>query len=316
MAQNPFVRPALAISYCTSMNRPDAALALATIHGFEGTRRSRAGAICVVGSGVSAATYCDMVGRFYTVGPIPNANDVLPIGLALETPPAPDPPMVRTAVDRKNAKGEPAYPHTIRKSTDTSQAEAMLRNGVTLQQETAFVLSAPATALARLVDLNGVKDLFAKRVKRLVIVDAGEPQRDVPALRKVLREWPTPIVLCGREVGESLMFPGASVERDFAWTDAHPVADAYRSFKPMPYDAPSYDVAAVHYASTPQSPLFEISAPGAITASDSGRISFTEGGGTAVSLRVAVGKRGEAIQAFVEVASAQPVAPTRRGRGA
>ena len=35
-----------------------------------------------------------------------------------------------------------------------------------------------------------------------------------------------------------------------------------------------------------------------------------------LSLRVAAGKRDEAIKTFVEVASAKPVAPTRRGRGA
>ena len=316
MAQNPFVRPALAISYCTSMSRPDAALALATIHGFEGIRQSRAGAICVAGAGLNTAIFCDMVGRFYTVGPVPNANDVLPIGLAMETPQPPDPPMVRAAVERKNEKGEPAYAHSVRRMTDTSQAEAMLRNGVTLQQETAFVLSAPATVLARMVDLNGVKELFTKRVKRLVIVDSGDTQRDVPALRKVLRDWPTPVILCGREVGESLMFPGASIATGFAWTEAHPVADAYRTFKPMPYDAPSYDIAAVHYASKPDSGLFEVSAPGTITVSDAGRIAFAEGGGTALNLRVASGKRDEALKTFVEIVSARPVAPTRRGRGA
>jgi hypothetical protein len=148
-----------------------------------------------------------------------------------------------------------------------------------------------------------------------VIVDSGEPPRDVPALRQVLRDWPTPVILCGREVGELLMFPGVSIAQDFAWSGAHPVVDAYRAFKPMPYDAPSYDIAAVHDASKPEAGLFEVSAPGVINVSDAGRMSFAEGHGTALSLRAAPGKREDAIKTFVEIASARPVAPTRRGRG-
>jgi hypothetical protein len=125
----------------------------------------------------------------------------------------------------------------------------------------------------------------------------------------VLRDWPRPVILCGRQVGEPLMFPGASLDLDFSWTPTHPVADAYRTCKPMPYDAPSYDIAAVHYASKPDGGLFEVSAPGSIMVSDSGRTSFAEGSGTAVSLRVVSGKREEAIRKFVEVASARSPIP-------
>jgi hypothetical protein len=317
LSQNSTVRPSLAVSFCTSMSRPDAALALAAIHGLEGRRLSRAGAICVAGAGLNAAIFCDMVGRFYTVGPVPNANDVLPIGLALTTPMPLDPPMVKAAVERRNEKGAPAYPHSINKVTDTSQAEAVLRNGVTLTTDTAVVLSAPATSLARCLGLLGVRDLFQKRVRRLVLVDTGEPHQDVPALRTLIAEWPTPVFLCGREVGDALSFPGASIDKDFAWASTHPVVDAYRAFKAMPYDAPSHDLAAVYFASQPDAEFFQLSEPGSVTVSDAGRMSFAVGGkGTVRSLSVAPAKRAQALQALVEVASAQPAAPNRRGRGA
>jgi hypothetical protein len=68
---------------------------------------------------------------------------------------------------------------------------------------------------------------------------------------------PTPVVLVTRAMGESLPFPGASIEKDFAWTSDHPVADAYRAYQAMPYDAPSWDMAAVLYAVHPE--LFELS---------------------------------------------------------
>lgn len=313
MPQNPFVRPSLAISYCTSMSRPDAALALAAIHGFESRRQSRAGAICVAGAGLDAAIFCDIVGRFYTVGPVPNANDVLPIGLDIVSPMPPDQPMVRAVVEKKNEKGEPLYPRSLRKVSDTSQAEAMLRNGVTLQKEATFVLSAPATVLARCLDLLGVKELFAARVKRLVIVDTGEPRQDVQALRKVIREWPTSIALCGSGGGE-LRFPGEFIDAYFTWTPSHPVADAYRAFRPAPYNAPAHDLVAVFFASQPDSGFFEVSAPGTITVSDAGVVSFTAGGGTAVNVTTAAAKRSEAMTVFKDVTSAKPVAPTRAGR--
>ena len=44
--------------------------------------------------------------------------------------------------------------------------------------------------------------------------------------------------MVGAEVGEALPYPGASIESDLSWSTAHPVGDAYRAFKPMPYDAP------------------------------------------------------------------------------
>lgn len=288
------------------MARPDAALALAAIHGFERRQEVRRGAICVSGAGLEAAIFCDIVARLYAVGPPRGSNDVLPIGLDLVTPLPEDAPMVRAVVERQNDRGEPAYPRSIRKATDTALAEAVLRNGVSLHREVAFVLSAPAGPLARALDLQGVQELFAARVKRLVIVEGSTPQRDAAALRKVLREWPSPIVLCGRDVGESLAFPAASLTSDFAWASAHPVVEAYRAFKPMPYDAPSYDLAAVHFASRPESGFFQRSAPGTITVSDAGRLAFTPGAGTAVSISVEPAMREALLRDLVAAASARP----------
>jgi hypothetical protein len=296
------------VGFVTSMSRPDAALALATLHGIEGRPEARVGPVCVAGAGLDAAIYCDIVRRFYTAGPPPSANDVLPVGLATASPMPADPPMIRAAVDRQNEMGQPFYARSIRKVTDTSLAEAMLRNGVTLTQQSVFVLSAPATPLARTLDLLGVRELFASRLERLVIVDAGEPQQDVPSLRRVIAEWPTPIVLCRKAVGEGLRFPGASIGLRFSWAVAHPVADAYRAFHAMPYDAPSHDIAAIDYAAHPDSGRFQLSEPGTLSVSDDGHLSFSTGGGGRVrSLLVNPVRAAEIVQTFVDVASAKPV---------
>jgi len=51
---------------------------------------------------------------------------------------------------------------------------------------------------------------------------------------------------------------------DFGWSPAHPVADMYRAFKPMPYDAPAPALAALLYAVHPDDGYFTLSDPGTI----------------------------------------------------
>jgi hypothetical protein len=284
MPQNPFGgKQPIGVVYITSMDRPDAALALAALYAFQQKRESRMGSVCVVGSGLQAAVFCDIVGRYFMLGPLRNANQVLPVGLAAADPLPPDPPMVRAAVDG-------SYVRSVKKVSDTSLPEAVIRNGVIFNAEAVMILSAPATTLARSLDLLGVRDLYKERVKRLVIVETGATARDAAALKKVVDEFPSPIVYCRPEVGDSLLFPAARVEN---FATPHPVADAYRAFKPMPYDAPTHDLAAVWYAVHPSDGFFQV----------------VDGG-----LKVAPEKKDALVEKFVEYASMKPAAPQQRLR--
>ncbi len=302
--------PVVGVIYNTTMSRPDAALALAAIYGWEGKREARVGAVAVSGSGLGAAVFCDMVYRFYAgPGPLANANRVLPIGLAADRAMPPDPPMVKTALARQDAKGASQYPHSIEKVSDTSEVTAMIRNALTAQADgkAVVVLSAPATYLARVLDLLGTQELITAKVKNLIFCDVGGVQ-DVPAARKVLQNWPTPIVFCGKEVGEALPFPAESIEKDFAWSSAHPVVDAYQAFRAMPYDAPSSDLAAVYYAVHSEQPYFTLSEPGMVTVGDDGRVSFAKAAeGKHRSLVLNPDKQAELLQNYREIASAKPV---------
>ena len=88
MPQNPFGgQQPIGVVYITTMDRPDAALALAQLYGFQGKRESRIGSVCVTGSGLQAAVYCDILARFYTPGPPRNANAPCP-SAATATPAA------------------------------------------------------------------------------------------------------------------------------------------------------------------------------------------------------------------------------------
>jgi hypothetical protein len=303
--QSPFEgKQPLGIVYNTSMSRPDAALALALLYGFTGKRDARVGSVCVNGSGLNAAIFCDVVGRFYTPGPLRNGNQSLPPGLAADGQMPADPPMVLAAVEHAE------YVRSVKKASDTSLAEAVLRNGIIFNAEAAVVLSAPATYLAKTLDLQGTKELFKQRVRNLVVVDSGMRQ-DVPAMRRILAEWPSPIVFCGREVGEALPFPATSIEKDFAWAPSNPVVDAYRAFKPMPYDAPSWDMAAMLYAVHPDKGFFQTQA-GAIQVRDDGGMSFTAvNNGPHRTMVIDPAQKDKILETLIGIASAQPVVPQR-----
>lgn len=227
--------PVVGIVYNTTMSRPDAALALALLYGLEGKREARVASIAVTENGFAAAAFADAVFRFYQLGPAPNANRVLPVGLAADNPLPPDAPFVKAILDRVDDQGQPVYRRGIRRVSDTAEVTALMRNSLAYFPDgmVAVVSSAPATYLARILDYAGTKDLIQSKVRVLVV---SECKQDAVAMRRILAEWPTPIVFCGSDIGKALPYPGASIDQDFAWTKAHPVADFYRGAKPMPYD--------------------------------------------------------------------------------
>jgi hypothetical protein len=115
-------------------------------------------------------------------------------------------------------------------------------------------------------------------------------------------------------VGEALPYPASSIEQDFGWTKAHPVVDFYRAAKPMPYDAPSQDLAAVLYAVRPDAGLFQLSA-GTIEVMDDGGMRFSPSSeGKHKRLSVDPAKRDQILAALREVVTAKPVPPPPRRR--
>ena len=92
----------------------------------------------------------------------------------------------------------------------------------------------------------------------------------------------------------------------------NPVADAYRAYKAMPYDAPSWAMAAALYAARPKEGYFKLSGPGTITVHEDGRTSFTASEkGNHQYLMVDPAQKEKMLAAYVELASAKP-APRRR----
>ena len=122
------------------------------------------------------------------------------------------------------------------------------------------------------------------------------------SLARLLAIWPAEVISCDKAAGDAVLFPADSLEKDFAWAPAHPVADAYRAFQSMPYDANTSDLAAVLFAIHPDSPCFEFSEPEPLAAGKYRRIKAVEA------------KKADLLKTYTELASAKPPGPPQRSR--
>lgn len=315
-------KPPVGIVFDSDMgDRIDSALALALLYGFEGKNEARVVSVSVSKSNLNSAAFCEAVGRFYA-GPVSGSFGAfgrnLPIGLSTEGKLLEDTPILTVPLGKKNAEGAPLYPHGIHKLNDTAEVAALIRNAFTAQQDqnAIVVLDGPATNLAKVLDLRGVKDLISSKVRFLCVSGGAYPtgeaefniKSDAAAAKKLFAEWPTPIIAAGFEIGSQLLFPAESIEKDFAWSPAHPVVDAYRAYKPMPYDAPTWSMTAVLYAIRPKEGYFTLSPPGTISVLDDGRTKFTASpAGKHQYLILDPVQKERIIKTYTEIASAKPV---------
>ena len=140
-----------------------------------------------------------------------------------------------------------------------------------------------STNLARLLASDA--ELVRRKVKLLSVMFGHFPEgraeynvkTDIPAAQKLVNEWPSPIVFSGFEIGQALLFPATSIERDFAWAPNHPVVDSYRAYQKMPYDRPTWDLTSVLYAIRPDANYFNLSAPGKVPVDEQGGDAFRRG---------------------------------------
>jgi inosine-uridine nucleoside N-ribohydrolase len=232
--------------------------------------------------------------------------------------------MLTEPLSRRNAEGQPAYRHSITNINDTAEVGALIRNAFTAQHDgnCVVVLAGPTTNLTQVLKVRGAEEWIERKVKLLVFAGGAYPsgapdehiQADIAAAKQLFAAWPSPIIASGREVGEQLLFPGDSIERDFAWSQAHPIVDAYRAQKSMPYDAPTWDMTAVLYAVRPQESYFKLSDPGTIKVLDDGQTAFTpSANGRHRYLIFDPEQRDRIIQTYTEIVSIKPT-PRQRFR--
>lgn len=302
-------------------NTIDSTLALALLYGFEGKNEVRVVSTSVSKSSLHAAAFAEVLARFYMGAPSGDFGSFrrpLPMGMSDGGKSPEDTPIIDAVLSRKKDDGTLAYSHGIHKMNDTAEVPALLRNALTAQndQNAIVVLAGPATNLVTLFDLPGTRELIAQKVRFLAVAAGAYPdgpadphiKADLAAARKLFADWPGPIVACGRDLGDALPYPAASIEKDFAWSTAHPVVDAYKAVQPMPYDANSWDMAAVLYACHPQDGYFKLSDPGTISISADGHTKFTPTpAGKHRYLIFDPAQKERVLKVYTEMASAKPV---------
>ena len=321
-------KPPLAVLFDTSLDGDvDQVLALAMLFGVAARQQARVASLSTSRFSLRTARFLDLVARFYA-GDQPgaavsrNAPAIGMVTTGTETDSVP--PMLEAPLGKTGVDGRPVYLATLPTLNDTADPVALIRNALSAQvdRNAAIVLAGrPANLLGLIANPDG-RAWAARKASVLAIAggrfDGGAPdpvvRGDVAGFRKLLADWPTTVVMAGAELGEALPFPGASLDASFAWAAHHPVVDAYRAFRAVPYDAPSRALAAMLYVVSPDDRYFELSESGTITVTDDGRTRFTPSpSGLHRYLIVSADQKERVLRTYVQLVSAQP--PPRPGRG-
>jgi inosine-uridine nucleoside N-ribohydrolase len=281
-------------------NDIDDALALAVLHALSDRGECRLMGVTLTNAHPAAVPYIRMINRFYGRGD-------LPVGAAIE--------------ELKGGAGDGYMAAALRRwpaASGDSRAEpapALLRRLLeSAREKIVIVQTGFSTNLAALLDSPGGAALAKEKVALVVAMagnfTGGEPEYnvriDIPSAKAVFERWPTPMVFSGFEIGRDLLYPAASIERDFAWADPHPIAESYRAYKKMPYDRPTWDLTAVLEAVRSSHGYFARSASGTVTVEATGATRFTPGPGGRQYLRLDPSKRAEILEVLALLASQPP----------
>ncbi|MGA2596006.1 MAG: nucleoside hydrolase [Bryobacteraceae bacterium] len=254
-------------------NDVDDVIALAEIHAFESRGEAKLLAVTITKDNRWAPVFVDLMNTYY------GRADV-PIGIVKGGKTPDDGNYLRPVAESNR------YPHRLTETSEVPDAVALLRETLAAQPDGSVVIVQVgfSTNLARLLDSENGRELAARKV-RLVSMMGGDfrPERiseyninqDIPAAQKLFGEWPGPIVTSAFDIGLGIAYPANNIEADFRYAEHNPLTDAYRAYKPMPYDEPLWDPTAVWYAVRPDAGYFKTSEPGTISVDEKGKTSFS-----------------------------------------
>ncbi|MES2598391.1 MAG: nucleoside hydrolase [Verrucomicrobiota bacterium] len=256
-------------------NDVDDLMALAMIHNLQKRGACELLAVTVTKDHPQAAAFVDAVNTLY-------GYPDTPIGVVRDGA-AKEEGKFNLLADEKNADGSFRYPHDLKSGVDAPEAVGLIKKILAGQPDGSVVIAQVGffTNMARLLDDPEGKALVAKKVKELSIM-AGAFQTvnfntrhleynvklDIPAAQKLAKQWPTPIVWSGYEIGVAAAFPHVVIEQDLDYLPHHPLKEAYYLYNPPPHDRPTWDPTAVLYAIQPDRGYFDLSPPGNITVED------------------------------------------------
>lgn len=184
----------------------------------------------------------------------------------------------------------------LRQNLAAAQDKSVVVVQVGFSSNLAALLDSPADAIS---DLTG-DELVAKKVRLLSVMGGGfsldksvdsryygeicewNIANDVPAAQKIAREWPSPIVFSGAEVGDRIRMSPVSLKNDYKGR-GEILRDAYlawaRSCAPdegLDHARPTWDLTSVFFVLRPEEgrEYFDLSAPGRVDFDDKGKTLF------------------------------------------
>lgn len=190
---------------------------------------------------------------------------------------------------KRNAKGQLAfrgakdfryitsvafYRKTLAAMPDNSVVIVSVGFGTNL----AMLLESPADDISPLTG----RELVARKVKLLSIMMGCYREKpfaeynvacDIPAMRKVVAEWPGEIVENPFEIGEKAVYDLKTLNANLSWASENPLLTACNALHPDGQGQCSYDVMSVIYLIHPE--MFTISERGTISIDERGMNSFT-----------------------------------------
>ena len=303
-------------------NDVDDVLALGMIHALEVRGDCRLLAVTITKDNPLAASFTDAVNTFYGKGDIP-------IGIC-QSGVTPQPSKFNVLAEKKD-NGKLRYPHDLKAPQQIPDAVTVLRTALAGAEDHSVVIAQVgfSTNLANLLKSPGDKispltgkELVKQKVKLLSmmagafekiphkgkLVDHREYNiiKDIPAAQKLAREWPTPIVWSGFEIGLNVAYPHESIEEDYNYTPHHPLAEAYILYNPPPHDRPTWDLTSVLYAVFPHRGYFDLSETGTVTVQPEGLTTFKPGEGQQRYLKLTDAQRVRVVEALVQLSSQPP----------
>jgi inosine-uridine nucleoside N-ribohydrolase len=281
-------------------NDIDDALALAMLHALSDRGECDLIGVTLTNANPAAVPYIRMVNRFYGRGD-------LPVGAAMKQ-------LKDGAGDGYMAAALRGAPPS-RGGPDESALVVLRRLLSTSREKVTIVQTGFSSNLAALLDSPGGAELAREKVALLVAMAgnfaASQPEYnvriDIPSAKAVFERWPTPIVFSGFEIGRELLFPAASIERDFSYARPHPITESYRAYSKMPYNRPTWDLTAALEAVRPDRGYFTRSEAGAVSVESNGTTRFVPGKSDRQYLRLDPSKRAEILEVLALLASQPPL---------
>jgi len=114
------------------------------------------------------------------------------------------------------------------------------------------------------------------------------------------------VFFSGFEIGSDLLYPAESIERDFAYTDWHPVAASYRVYRKIPYNRPTWDLTAALAAVRASHQYFGLSAQGTVHVEENGTTRFEAGDGDCQYLLLNPAQRARTLEVLTLLVSEPP----------